>query len=152
MLVSGQKAFNMFLFAIFSLFLWKWAFASPLLKRIPQTLAIAAFGDSYSAGIGAGRFFQGSTDNRDNICARMTGSYPVHLQKMFDPEPSLDFLSCSGDILDDIDKQVASLSGKKVDLATLSISGNDFNFANVVVGADNIENLNRKKEEINVPI
>ena len=113
---------------------------------------MAAFGDSYSAGIGAGRFYQGSTDNRDHICARMTGSYPVHLQKMFNPEPSLDFLSCSGDVLDDIDTQVASLSGKKVDLATLSISGNDFNFANVVVSADNFENLNRNIERVNLPM
>ena len=136
MLASGQKALNMFLFAILSMFLLEWAFASPVMKRIPRNFAMAAFGDSYSAGIGAGRFFQGSADNRDNICARMTGSYPVHLQKMFYPEPSLDFVSCSGDVLDDIDAQVASLLGKKIDLATLSISGNDFNFAKVVVSAE----------------
>ena len=75
----------------------------------------------------------------------MTESYPVQFQRLFPVRPSLDFLSCSGDVLDNIDEQVNSLSGRKVDLATLSISGNDFNFGKVVVSEDRFEHV--KPEE-----
>jgi lysophospholipase L1-like esterase len=113
------------------------ALASPLTKRIPENFAFAAFGDSFSAGIGAGNFFTGSPDDRDNICARMTESYPAQLVNIFlrGKVSHFDFFSCSGDILDDIDGQVAKLVGNHVDVASLSISGNDFNFGNVVVSA-----------------
>lgn len=98
--------------------------------------SFAAFGDSYSAGIGAGRFIKQSADGRDNACARMTGSYPFQLWQI-DPFESPfawnDFYSCSGHVLDNIDDQVSRLDGKLVDSATLSISGNDFFFAKVVV-------------------
>jgi lysophospholipase L1-like esterase len=119
------------------IFLWKNALASPLSKRIPENFAYAAFGDSFSAGIGAGNFFTGSSDDSDNVCARMTESYPAQLANTFfrGKVSHFDFYSCSGDVLDNIDGQVAKLLGNKVDVATLSISGNDFNFGNVVVSA-----------------
>ncbi|KAF9890386.1 hypothetical protein FE257_006054 [Aspergillus nanangensis] len=101
--------------------------------RAPKSYA--AFGDSFSSGIGAGKFINQGQDGRDNPCARMTGSYPYQLWQL-DPFQKQyawrDFYSCSGDVLDGIDAQVASLP-EKVDFATLSISGNDFGFANVVV-------------------
>ncbi|KAJ2968589.1 hypothetical protein NQ176_g9105 [Zarea fungicola] len=137
---------NMF-FLISSLLLFGEALASPLLvprqatqqpfppPKLPNEFSIAAFGDSFSAGIGAGHFLTASPDGRDNLCARMTGSYPAQLisemASVTKGTPSLDFKSCSGDVLDDIDGQVFAL-GKKVDVALVSISGNDFNFANVV--------------------
>jgi hypothetical protein len=98
--------------------------------------SFAAFGDSYSAGIGAGNFLQQSADGQDNPCARFSGSYPYQLWQYNPFETTIpwnEFYSCSGNVLADINGQVAKLSGKKVDLATLSISGNDFDFATIVV-------------------
>lgn len=117
--------------------------ASPLSKRIPQNFVYAAFGDSFSAGIGAGTFVGGSADGLDNKCARMTEAYPAQLKNTFLREKvsQFDFLSCSGDVLDDIDGQVAKLIGNKIDVASLSISGNDFNFGNVVVSASHLRSL-----------
>lgn len=122
---------------VLPIFLWTNALATPLSKRIPESFAYAAFGDSFSAGIGAGNFFTGSSDeSNNNKCARMTQSYPAQLVDFFRGKVSnFDFLSCSGDVLDDVDGQVAKMLGNKVDVATLSISGNDFNFGNVVVSA-----------------
>ncbi|KAF9886547.1 hypothetical protein FE257_011319 [Aspergillus nanangensis] len=97
--------------------------------------SFAAFGDSYSAGIGAGKFIVQSADGRDNACARMDGSYPYQLWQLSPFEerfPWRDFYSCSGDVMDNIDGQVARLQGRRTDFATLSISGNDFSFAPVV--------------------
>lgn len=67
----------------------------------------------------------------------MTKSYPAQLENTFfqGKVSRFDFYSCSGDVLDNIDGQAAKLVGNKVDVATLSISGNDFNFGNVVVSA-----------------
>jgi lysophospholipase L1-like esterase len=112
---------------------------SPLSKRIPGNFAYAAFGDSFSAGIGAGLFFEGSPDGLDNYCARMTSSYPAKLANSFfrGMVSQFDFLSCSGDVLEFIDGQVAKLLGNLVDVASLSITGNDFNFGNVVVSTCN---------------
>jgi hypothetical protein len=69
----------------------------------------------------------------------MTSSYPAKLANSFfrGMVSQFDFLSCSGDVFDDIDGQVAKLLGNLVDVASLSISGNDFNFGNVVVSTCN---------------
>jgi hypothetical protein len=111
--------------------------ASPVTKhaqRATNQFSYAAFGDSFAAGIGAGNFVTGSADERDNVCARMTGSYPSQVNN-FIPEriSTFDFLACSGDVLDNIDRQVGTLLGNQVNAASVSISGNDFGFANVVV-------------------
>lgn len=45
----------------------------------------------------------------------------------------LDFVTCSGDELDDIDSQVAKLAGKKFDILTVTIGGNDFGFGDIAV-------------------
>lgn len=101
--------------------------------------SFAALGDSFSAGIGSGKFLTSSADGSDNACGRMDGSYPwqlFNLKPFEEPLESFpDFYSCSGDIMDNIDGQVAKLNGKKVDAITLSISGNDFKFGDVVVRA-----------------
>jgi len=103
-------------------------------------IRVAALGDSYSAGLGSGKFLSDSEDGRDNACARMDGSYPWLLSKLNPFHigqghlPS--FVSCSGNLLEDIDGQIERLGGKKFDIITLSISGNDFKFGQVVVRGD----------------
>jgi hypothetical protein len=130
--------------ALFLLTLLACASANPVEKRQATTAtalhlptSFAALGDSYSAGIGSGKFLTSSADGSDNACARMDGSYPwqlFNLQPFEEKLPSFpDFFACSGDVMDNIDGQVAKLGGKKVDVITLSISGNDFGFSNIVV-------------------
>ncbi|KAI5457676.1 SGNH hydrolase-type esterase domain-containing protein [Mariannaea sp. PMI_226] len=114
-------------------------------RGIPLKFILAHFGDSFSAGIGAGNFLKDKTDDgpvgpghdlgRNNQCARMTGSYPNILAGGFNRDGLLtdwQFMSCSGDVMDNIDGQVAKMLGTRAHVATLSISGNDFNFASVV--------------------
>ncbi|KAK2762050.1 hypothetical protein FQN54_001056 [Arachnomyces sp. PD_36] len=112
------------------------ASASPIVevsRRTTTPLSYAAFGDSFAAGIGAGNFYTGSEDERDNVCARMSGSYPSRTKDFLSSRMSaVDFAACSGDVLDNIDEQVNTLLGNQVDVASLSISGNDFGFGNVV--------------------
>jgi lysophospholipase L1-like esterase len=102
-------------------------------------LKIAALGDSYSAGLGSGKFLSHSKDGKDNSCARMDGSYPWLLSKLnpfhIGQGHLPNFVSCSGNLLEDIDGQIERLEGKKFDIITLSISGNDFKFGQVVVGS-----------------
>jgi lysophospholipase L1-like esterase len=120
--------------------------ASALTLHRPVNFApksYAALGDSYSAGIGAGTFTKGSIDGRDNPCARTNGGYPFVLAKSLgllgkESNSSLtgswtDFYACSGDELHSLDAQIKQMKDKKVDLITLSISGNDFLFGDVVV-------------------
>jgi hypothetical protein len=59
--------------------------------------------------------------------------YRVKLAQLWSCFCWKDFYSCSGDKLDAIDGQIQRINGKKVDLVTLSISGNDFFFGDVVV-------------------
>ncbi|KAI9785556.1 MAG: hypothetical protein M1839_009297 [Geoglossum umbratile] len=127
------------LLVISYLTLLTFASAGPVEPR-QQSLALpksyVAFGDSYSAGIGSGKFLTISADGADNACARMDGSYPWEIFKFNLFEPVLtefrDFYSCSGAVMDDIGTQVQKLQGKKADLITLSISGNDFFFGEIV--------------------
>jgi lysophospholipase L1-like esterase len=109
-------------------------------KFVPKSYA--ALGDSYAAGIGAGTFTRGSIDGRDNPCARTNGAYPFVLAKslgLLEKESQrnltgwTDFYACSGDELHNLDAQIKQMKGKRVDLITLSISGNDFLFGDVVV-------------------
>lgn len=125
----------------FSVSFLTYTLASPLSKRIPERFNYAAFGDSFSAGIGAGNFVGGSPDGQDNRCARMTHSYPAQLANTWlaGRLSHFDFFSCSGDVLDDIDGQVTKLIGNTVDVASISISGNDFNFGKVVVSACHLD-------------
>jgi hypothetical protein len=102
-----------------------------------MTISYAALGDSYASGVGAGRFIvSNQTDKaKDNPCARMDGSYPWQLisNHMDERVSSLQFLACTGDELDQLDHQIKQLDAKSQDVASLSISGNDFYFAGVVV-------------------
>lgn len=118
---------------------------SKLSKRAPGDLptSFVAFGDSYSAGIGSGNLLTNSLDQRDNTCARTTGAYPYQLAHKspsvfeFGPGGWTDFFSCTGDKLQNIDElggQIQATGGRRYDVATLSIVGNDFFFGDIAVG------------------
>ncbi|KAI9776855.1 MAG: hypothetical protein M1839_009303 [Geoglossum umbratile] len=92
-----------------------------------------ALGDSYAAGIGAGKYYM--PDEPDNKkCKRFAKSYPALTRDTTIFRPVIDagfrFVACSGNVLDDIDRQRNGLG--KGEVVSLSISGNDFNFASVV--------------------
>ncbi|KAK5714924.1 hypothetical protein LTR15_010340 [Elasticomyces elasticus] len=94
-----------------------------------------SLGDSFSAGHGAGKFLTTSSDGQDNICARSDGSYPHQLAQFSFTHPATDltdFYACTGNVLSNIAGQVSKLGTRKLDMATLSISGNDFGFGEVV--------------------
>lgn len=89
-----------------------------------------AMGDSFAAGIGAGKFFDGERETKR--CKRFAGSYPSQLRDKLKGIKTFDFAACSGDKLPDLDAQHSKLKGARADIVTLSISGNDFGFAKVV--------------------
>ncbi|KAH0562424.1 hypothetical protein GP486_002884 [Trichoglossum hirsutum] len=96
-------------------------------------ISYIALGDSFAAGIGAGHYIDRNNDEVKR-CKRFDGSYPWQAKHMFfylDDE-AFNFEACSGDVLAGIDNQVANLGGNRAQAITLSISGNDFNFGDVV--------------------
>ncbi|CAG8956085.1 hypothetical protein HYFRA_00011869 [Hymenoscyphus fraxineus] len=108
-------------------------------RQVPQTSGIIwpvsyiALGDSFSAGIGAGKYAQPDNPLVEK-CKRMTGSYPTQVKGLFPRIDDKNFLfeSCSGDKLENIDAQLSNLGGTRAQVVTLSISGNDFKFSTVV--------------------
>ena len=94
-----------------------------------------SLGDSYSSGIGAGKFWLPS-DESNVACKRFGGSYPVQL--WLEPELALmnsdrfTFLGCSGAQLVHLEKQIDRIYPQRAQLVTLSIGGNDFDFSKVV--------------------
>ena len=98
--------------------------------------AWVAFGDSFSAGPGAG-----PRDVQDqDSCYRHEGAYPRQLANsfLFRHEflwPYFKFESCTGDVINDVtDKQIPELRNALpgVDLVTLSIGGNNIKFSDMV--------------------
>lgn len=83
--------------------------------------------------IGAGKYTQPGNPIVQK-CKRMTGSYPTQVKGLFPRIDDKNFLfeSCSGDKLENLDSQLSNLDGTHVQVVTLSISGNDFKFSDVV--------------------
>jgi hypothetical protein len=80
---------------------------------------LAAIGDSYSAGIGAG--------NRiDFFCSRYDASYPylIYLDSRMNANVQFDFQACSGAESPEITKQAEALQGEQ-DAILISSGGND---------------------------
>ncbi|PLB36793.1 SGNH/GDSL hydrolase family protein [Aspergillus candidus] len=114
------------------------AYSTPLVPRLevkdyyPQIKRLAAIGDSYSAGIGAGkqRSEAGAGD-----CYRYDESYPSLLNQdgRLGGSDGHDFtyLSCSGDESPQILEQAKKLDGE-YDLITISAGGNDLGFSEIV--------------------
>ncbi|KAF2674576.1 SGNH hydrolase [Microthyrium microscopicum] len=106
------------------------------LGRLPNSFV--ALGDSFSAGIGSGEFLKSSRDRKDYTCGRQDGAYPWWLTtivpRAFNDGHVVqlnDFVSCSGAVMKDIDGQLKSLTDT-FEVATLSITGNDYGFGEVV--------------------
>ncbi|KAF2756150.1 SGNH hydrolase [Pseudovirgaria hyperparasitica] len=93
----------------------------------------ASAGDSYSAGIGAGKKYGGWGDY---FCSRYDQSFPV----LINTDPRLGsskgrkftYRPCSGATIDGITSQVKGLPDASQDLITLSGGGNDANFKNML--------------------
>ena len=129
----------------------------------PTNISFAAFGHSISSGIGAGSFLPegvGSTDGRNNVCARkfyergemmflvlcdinglwsgMNGSYAAYTNRWLGSRAEhFDFYGCAGYTLDGVDPEVSNLGGRKVDVVALSIIGNDFKIGDAAVRTKN---------------
>ncbi|EER41606.1 conserved hypothetical protein [Histoplasma capsulatum H143] len=92
---------------------------------------VAILGDSYAAGIGAGKLLGSKEDKK---CSRYDGAYgPVLLSLSKDNKPKSQFIACSGDTSDGIKKQAESLDDKSHDLVTLSAGGNDALLATILM-------------------
>ncbi|KAI9894379.1 MAG: hypothetical protein M1814_003135 [Vezdaea aestivalis] len=92
----------------------------------------AALGDSFAAGIGAGNVE--NLEDEDSSCARYDHSYARQWnQDMRIPLSSHHFQheACTGAIVSDVYKQLAKLNGSE-DLITLTIGGNDIEFASIL--------------------
>ncbi|KAM7203130.1 SGNH hydrolase-type esterase domain containing protein [Naviculisporaceae sp. PSN 640] len=90
-----------------------------------------AFGDSYAVGLGAGTdFAYGEGDG----CYRSNGSYPNQLNLILNDAPIAEenFHACSGATTDDVAKQAEYLD-ETVELATITVGGNDVGFSDVVL-------------------
>jgi hypothetical protein len=106
----------------------------------PWPISYIALGDSFAAGIGAGHYVSVAADDDTGEleevrrCKRFDNSYPEHTKLIFPHVDNDHFGSkaCSGDVLSGIEAQLGKLGGSKAHLITLSISGNDFKFGNVV--------------------
>ncbi|KAM0433675.1 hypothetical protein ACHAQK_009109 [Fusarium lateritium] len=94
---------------------------------------LAAIGDSYSAGIGAGdrlgSIYDALKSGSDFACARYDHAYPYLVnqdERIGKPDGrKFQFLSCSGAVIKDVvDKQIPELDSNQ-DAITLSIGGND---------------------------
>lgn len=95
-----------------------------------------AFGDSYAAGIGAGK----PLDNT-KACARGTGGYPSILDDIIkfshNVETNFQPLACSGETAQDFiagngAKQIDNWAPSSSDIGTCSFTGNDLGFGDIV--------------------
>jgi lysophospholipase L1-like esterase len=129
---------------------------SPLLKRDgdPKNMEWikrwAAIGDSYTAGIGAGRALghmispdeiaitvpNGLQEVRDNWrCSRYDAAYPKVIEAQFgshvEKDGGFQYLACSGDRSEQIYQQAKALKGD-LDFVTFTAGGNDLCLANII--------------------
>lgn len=94
----------------------------------PRFRSWTALGDSYAAGLGCG-YPIGPT------CARFNLSYPEQLQSSSAfgvPPPDLNLRACSGAFMPGVLHDQAPLLGPGAEFATLTVSGNDVGFPNLM--------------------
>jgi lysophospholipase L1-like esterase len=90
------------------------------------TVNYVALGDSYSSGVGSGSY-----TSESGSCLRSTKAYPQLWTNAHAPS-SFKFVACSGAKTTDVSaNQVSSLSSSTT-LVSISIGGNDVNFAGVM--------------------
>ena len=91
----------------------------------------AAIGDSFAAGIGAGKRLSGWGDW---YCSRYDDSYPSVINRspsLGDPKGrDFKYNACSGAVTTDVKSQINGLDG--LQMATLSIGGNDANLKEIL--------------------
>jgi hypothetical protein len=85
-----------------------------------------ALGDSYSAGVGSGSYIASS-----GSCSRSTKAYPQLWANANSPE-SFFFMACSGAKTTDVINSQLSPLDSSTTLVSISIGGNDVNFAGVM--------------------
>ncbi|WP_404818932.1 SGNH/GDSL hydrolase family protein [Streptomyces phaeolivaceus] len=101
--------------------------AAPAQAAAP-TAEYVALGDSYASGVGAGSYDPASGD-----CKRSTKNYP-HLWAAANPEYKLKDVTCSGAKIPDVRANQLSALKPTTNLVTLTVGGNDAQFAPVVEG------------------
>lgn len=101
------------------------ALPSPEGDRRPD-IRYAALGDSYAAGVGAGRY---SSDAQE--CHRSANAYGPVWAKVHTPA-AFTFLACSGAITEDVVRSQLPYVPEDTTLVTLSVGGNDAGFAAVL--------------------
>ncbi|MFE7839912.1 SGNH/GDSL hydrolase family protein [Streptomyces sp. NPDC057474] len=99
--------------------------AAPAQAAAP-TAEYVALGDSYASGVGAGSYDPASGD-----CKRSTKNYP-HLWAAANPEYTLKDATCSGAKIADVRTNQLSALKPTTGLVTLTVGGNDAQFAPVV--------------------
>ena len=88
--------------------------------------AYAALGDSYSSGLGAGDYLDGS-----GACRRSANAYPEQWAARHEPA-SFAFAACAGATVRDVlDRQLGAL-GPSTRLVSVTVGGNDTGFAGVM--------------------
>jgi hypothetical protein len=130
--------------------------SSPLHKRAGDPSSMewikrwAAIGDSYTAGIGAGRLISqrvtadevpiklanGATKSRTNWdCSRYNKAYPKVIEAQFgahvQKNGGFQYLACSGDRSEQIYQQAKALKGE-LDFVTFTSGGNDLCLAGII--------------------
>lgn len=93
----------------------------------PAAQSYVALGDSYSSGVGAGDYDDGSGD-----CKRSNNAYPVLWSNANSPA-SFDFTACSGAKTGNVlNSQMGPLNDSTT-LVSVSVGGNDAGFADVMI-------------------
>ncbi|RKI58441.1 hypothetical protein D7X55_26880 [Corallococcus sp. AB049A] len=99
-----------------------------------------AMGDSFSSGDGAGDYYP-PTGDRPEHCKRSRNAYSQVIASRVEGalrhDPQQDFVACSGakakDVLNDIRNKHLGHLDESVGLVTISIGGNDLDWANTIV-------------------
>ena len=94
----------------------------PVANDLSWVDTYAAIGDSYAAGIGAGKPLE-TKEDRD--CKRYDGAYPVLINESFFQNTTFQFLACSGDQSSHVQDQIKQIADDSQDLVTISAGGND---------------------------
>ncbi|KAF7556209.1 hypothetical protein G7Z17_g1603 [Cylindrodendrum hubeiense] len=99
-------------------------------RAVPSPTKYFAFGDSFAAGIGAGSEF--GTVHLDG-CHRYDRGYPSALQAFINGHPIADenLWACTGAKADQVKAQAEHLD-ETVDLATISVGGNNVGFGAII--------------------
>ncbi|KAJ5933738.1 SGNH hydrolase [Penicillium verhagenii] len=88
----------------------------------------AAIGDSFTAGIGAGKVY--STSESDVSCSRYDQSYPAVMNRFFG-SADFSYIACSGDTSTDISAQIDALDSGQ-DLVVMTAGGNDLCLSSII--------------------